>query len=122
MVAALSAQNSQAEASNSQAPPQVTTAASTATTAPVYTSTLPIPMAVQDGSASVFPNGWNPATGYGMHPDFFTTPPKTQFNALATQPITPRNDPSATQPMGSQQNASATQPNAHNAWNPQMSA
>ena len=113
MAAALSVQNSQAGTSNSQVPPQCTTVASTVTADPIYSTTSPIATTVQDGSVSVFPKGWNPATGYGMHPDFFTTPPKTQFNALATQPITPRNDPSATQPMGSQQNASATQPNAH---------
>ena len=73
MAATLSAQNSQTEAGNSQAPPQTTTTASTATTTPVYTTTPPIPTAVQDGSASGFPKGWNPITGYGMPPDFFTT-------------------------------------------------
>ena len=99
--------------SNSQTPPQATTAVSTATTAPVYTTTLPIPSAVQGGSASGFPKGWNPVTGYGMPPELFTPSPKTQFNASATQPMTTQNDPSATQPMGSQQDASATQPNAH---------
>ena len=62
----------------------------------------PIATTVQDGSASVFPKGWNPATGYGMHPDFFSTPPKTQFNALASQPIASQPDPSAIQPMGTQ--------------------
>ena len=118
MTATLSTQNSQAETSNSQAPPQITTAASTATTAPVYTTTPPIPTSVLGGSASGFPKGWNPATGYGMPPELFTPPPKTQFNASVTQPMTLRNDPSATQLMGSQQDASATQSNAHNAWNP----
>jgi hypothetical protein len=101
MAAALSAQDSQAGASNSQTPPQVTTAVSAATTDPIYSTTLPITTSVQDGSAFVFLKGWNPATGYGMHPDFFSTPPKMQFNASATQPMTPRNDPSATQLMGS---------------------
>ena len=122
MVAALSAQNSQAEAINSQAPPQTTPGTSTATTTHFYSTTPPIPTAFQDGSASEFPKGWNPITGYGMPLDFFTTPSKTQFNASATQQMTPRNDPSATQLTGSQQDASATQPNAHNAWNLQMSA
>ena len=104
--------------SNSQTPPQATTALSTATTAPVYMTTPPIPIAVQGGSASGFPKGWNPATGYGMPPELFTPPPKTQFNASATQPMTPQNDPSATQPMGSQQDALATQLNAQNTWSP----
>jgi len=88
MAAALSAQNSQAGTSNSQVPPQITTAASAATTAPVYTTTSPIPTAMQGGSASGFPRGWDPMTGYGMHPDFFTTPVKGQFNASVSQPIT----------------------------------
>ena len=122
MAAALSALNSQAEASNSQAPPQTTAATSIVTTAPVYSTTPPIPTTVQDGSASGLPKGWNPMTGYGMHPDFYTTPSKTQFNASATQPMTPQNDPSATQPMGSQQDASATQPNTQGTWSLQMAA
>ena len=93
MAAALSAPNSQAGTSNSQTPPQVTTAASVATADPIYSTAPPITTSVQDG--------------YGMPPDFFSTPPKTQLNASATQPMTTWNDPSATQPMGSQQNASA---------------
>ena len=65
---------------------------------------------MQGGYASGFLKGWNPATGYGMPLDFFTPPPKTQFNASATQPMTP------------QQNASAAQPTAHGTWSPQMAA
>ena len=76
MAAALSAQNSQAEMSNSQAIPQTTTTTFAAKTAPVYMTTPPIPTAVQDGSTSGLPKGWNPMTRYGMHPDFFTTPVK----------------------------------------------
>ena len=55
-----------------------------------------------DGSTSGFPKGWNPMTGYGMPPDFFTTPVKAQFNASASQTMTSQPDPSATQPMGTQ--------------------
>ena len=88
MAAALSAQNSQAGTSNSQAPPQTTATASAATTAPVYTTTPPIPMATQGGSTPGFPKGWDPMTGYGMHPNFFTTPVKGQFNASVSQPMT----------------------------------
>ena len=80
----------------------------------------PIATTVQDGSASVFPKGWNPAIGYGMHPDFFSTPPKMQFKASASQPIASQPDPSAVQPMGTQQDASATQLNAQGAWSPQQ--
>ena len=87
MAVALSAQNSQPEASNSQASKQDTAATSTAPTAPVYSTTPPIPTTVQGGSASGFPKGCNPATGYGMTPEFFTPPPKAQFNASVSQPM-----------------------------------
>ena len=76
IAAALSAQNSQAGTSNSQVPPQTTATVSAAKTAPVYTTTSPIPTAMQGGSTFGFPKGWDPMTGYGMHPDFFTTPVK----------------------------------------------
>ena len=92
----------------------MTTAASMGIADPIYSTTPPIATTVQDGSTSVFPKGWNPATGYGMHPYFFSTPPKMQFNASASQP-----DPSAIQPMDAQQDASATQLNAQGAWSPQ---
>ena len=45
-----------------------------------------------------------------MHPDFFSTRPKMQFNASASQPITSQPDPSATQLMDTQQDASAPPP------------
>jgi len=122
MAAVLSAQNSKAEASNSQEPPRTITAMSTVTTAPVYTNTLPIPTTVQGGSTSGFPKGWDPMTGYGMPLDFFTTPFKAQFNASASQPMTPEPNPSATQPMGAQQDASTAQPNAQGTWSSQMAA
>ena len=112
MEATLSAQNSQAATSNSQTPPQMTTATSAGTADPIYSTTTPIATTVQDGSMSIFPRGWNPATGYGMHPDFFSTPPKMQFNVSASQPIASQPDPSAVQPMDAQQDASATQLNA----------
>ena len=117
MAVALSAPNSQAGTSNSQAPPQATTTASTVTADPIYST---VTTSVQDGSAFVFPKGWDPATGYGMHPDFFSTLPKMQFNASASQPIASQSDPSAVQPMGAQQGASATQLNAQGAWSPQQ--
>ena len=108
MAAALSAQNSQAEASNSQTPPQTTTTTSTAPATPIFSTPKAAPIVVQGGSASGFPKGWNPATGYGMPPDFYTSQANAQFNASVTQPMTAQPDPSATQPMGSQQDAPAT--------------
>src|SRR6185503_7541643 len=110
MAAALSAQNSQAEASNSQAPPQTTTAASTTPAAPIFSTPKAAPTVVQGGSASGFPKGWNPATRYGMLLNFFTSQSNAQFNASVSQPMAPQHDPSATQPMNSQQDASATPP------------
>ena len=98
------------------------TATSASMTDPIYSTIPPIATTVQGGSASVFPKGWDPATGYGMHPDFFSTPPKMQFNASASQPIASQPDPSAVQPMGAQQDASATQLNAQGAWSPQQMA
>ena len=88
----------------------------------VYTTTPSILTATQGVRASGFPKGWDPATGYGMPPELFTPPPKTQFNASVTQPMTLRNDPSVTQPMGSQQNASVAQQYVQGTWSPQMAA
>ena len=119
MAAALLVQDSHAGISNSQTPLQMTTAASTGTADPIYSITPPIATTVPGGSTSVFPKGWDPATGYCMHPDFFSTPPKMQFSASASQPIASQADPSAIQPMGAQQDALATQPNAQGAWSPQ---
>ena len=100
----------------------MTTAASSGIADPIYSTTPPIATTVQDGSASVFSKGWNSATGYGIHLDFFSTPPKMQFNASASQPIASQPDPSAVQLMGAQQDASATQLNAQGAWRPQQMA
>jgi len=93
----------------------MTTAASAGMADPIYSTTPPIAITVQGGSSSVFPKGWDPATGYGMHPDFFSTPPKMQFNASASKPIASQPDPSAVQPMGAHQDALATQLNAQGA-------
>ena len=93
MAAALSAQDSQAGTTNSQTPPQMTSAASAGMADPIYSTTPPIATTVQVGSVSVFPKRWDPATGYGMHPDFFSMPPKMQFNASASQPIASQPDP-----------------------------
>jgi hypothetical protein len=100
----------------------MTTAASAVTADPIYSTTPPIATTVQGESMSVFPKGWDPATGYGMHLDFFSTAPKMQFNASASQPIASQSDPSVVQPMGAQQDASATQLNAQGAWSPQQMA
>ena len=110
VAAALSAPDSRPEASNSQMSTQTATVMSLHQQNPIHSTPSPVPTTVQGGSASGFPKGWNPATRLGMPPEFFTTSFAAQFNALATQPMTPT------------QNASATQPTAQNAWNPQMAA
>ena len=53
LVAALSAPNSQPEASNNQASTQATTATSAAPTAPIYSTPKPAPTVVQGGFAPV---------------------------------------------------------------------
>ena len=114
MAVALSAPNSQPEASNSQAPAQATTATSTTPAAPIYSTPKPAPTIVQGGSASGYPKGWNPATGYGVLPDFFTPQSAAQFDASATQPMASQSNTSSTQLMTPQQGASVTQPIAQN--------
>ena len=122
MAAAITVPNSQAGTSNSQTLPQVTTIASAVIADPIYSTTPPIATSVQDGFAFIFPKGWNPATGFGMCPDFFSTPPKIQFKTSVSQPMTSQPNPSATQPMSAQQDASAMQPNAQGTWSTQMAA
>ena len=98
VAAALSAPDSRPEASNSQMSTQTATVMSLHQQNPIHSTPSPVPTTVQGGSASGFPKGWNPATGLGMPPEFFTPISTAQSNALATQPI------------ASQQNASAAQP------------
>ena len=95
---------------------------STTPAAPIFSTPKAAPTVVQGGSASGFSKGWNPATGYGMPPDFFTSQSNAQFNTSVSQPMAPQPDPSATQPMSSQQDASAAQHTAPNTWSTQMSA
>ena len=106
MAAALSAPNSRPETSNNQASTQASAATSTSPAAPIYSTPMHIPTAVQGGYASGYPKGWNPATGLGMPPELFTVSSAAQFNASATQPMTP------------QQSVSAAQPTTQNTWNP----
>ena len=89
IAAALSTQNSQAEASNSQTLPQTTTTTSTTPAAPIFSTPKAAPTVMQGGSASGFPKGWNPDTRYDMPPDFYTSQANAQFNASVTQLMTP---------------------------------
>ena len=75
---------------------QTTTVMSTTPTAPIFSTPKAAPTVVQGGSASRFPKGWNPATGYGMLPDFFILQSNAQFSPSVTQPMAPQFDPSAT--------------------------
>ena len=110
VAAALSAPNSQPEVNNSQASTQTAAVTSPHQQNPIYSTPSPVPTVVQGGSTSGFPKGWDPVTGLGMPPEFFTASPAAQFNASATQLMTP------------QQNALATLPTAQNSCNPQMAA
>ena len=87
MAAALSAQNS-----------QTTTATSTTPAAPIFSTPKAAPTVVQGGSSSGFPKGWNPATGYGMPQDFFTSQSNAQFSPSVKQSMAPQFDPSARVP------------------------
>ena len=71
MAVALAAPDGQPEASNSQTSTQTTVVTSSHPQNPVYSTPAPVPTAVQGESSSGFPKRWNPATGYGMPPDFF---------------------------------------------------
>ena len=95
VVAALSALDSRPKVNNSQASTQTTAMTSPPQADPIYSTPSPIPIAVQGGSASGFPRGWDPATGLGMPPELFTVSSAAQFNASATQPMTPQQSVSA---------------------------
>ena len=53
---------------------------------PVFTNSAPITTTVQGGSASGFPIGWDPVTGFGMPPQFFTSSGTRQVNPSASAP------------------------------------
>ena len=65
---------------------------------PVYTSSTPMATQAQENYMTGFPVGWNPATGFGMAPEYMVS-------SSAGQPSS-----SASQPMNQQINASAPQP------------
>ena len=65
---------------------------------PVYISSTPMATHAQGNYMIGFPVGWNPATGFGM-------PPEYMMPSLAGQPSS-----SASQPMNQQVNMSASQP------------
>ena len=108
VAAALSTPDSRPETSNNQVSMQTTAVTLPHQQNPIYSTPPPVPTAVHGGSASGFPRGWNPATGLGKPPKLFNISYAVQFNASATQPMTP------------QQNASTAQPTAHGTWSPQM--
>ena len=66
--------------------------------APVYTNSTPMATQAQGGFMTGFPVGWNPATGYGM-------PPEYMMSSAAIQPSS-----SDSQPMNQQAYVSAPQP------------
>ena len=75
---------------------------------PAFTTSPSIAATVQGGFASEFSVGWDPVTGFGMPPQFFTSSGTGQVNPSASMPMAHQQSTSASQPM--MQNASATQP------------
>ena len=65
---------------------------------PVYTSSTPMATHAQGNYVPGFPVGWDPTTGFGMHPEYM-------LPSSVGQPGT-----SASQPMNQQINASTPQP------------
>jgi len=55
-------------------------------TDPIFTNSLLITTSVQGGSASGFPIGWDPVTGFGMPPGFFTPSTTGQSSSSASIP------------------------------------
>ena len=53
----------------------------------VFTNSAPITTTVQGGSASGFPIRWDPVTGFGMPPQFFTSSSTEQVNPSASAPM-----------------------------------
>ena len=74
--------------------------------APMYTNSTPMATHAQGNYMKGFPVGWNPATGFGM-------PPEYMVSSSAGQPSS-----SASQPMNQQVNASAPQPSVTTASAP----
>ena len=81
-------------------------------TDPVFTNSAPITTTVQGGFASGLPIGWDPATGFGMPPGFFTPSGTGQGSPSASTPMVYQQNISASQPM--MQNTSATKQTGQN--------
>ena len=55
--------------------------------APVYTNSTPMATQAQGGFMTGFPVGWNPATGYGMPPEYMMSSAARQPSSSASQPM-----------------------------------
>ena len=75
-------------------------------------NSTPITTTVQGGSSSGFPIRWDPVTGFGMPPGFFTSSGTGQGSTSASTPMAHQQNMSASQPM--MQNTSATQQTGQN--------
>ena len=82
----------------------------------VFTSSPPITTTVPGGSASGFPLGWDPVTGFGMPPEAFVPSSSGQNNTVTSQQMDQQQSVSSSQPMT--QNTSASQQTGQNMITP----
>ena len=74
---------------------------------PVYTSSTPMATHAQGNYMTGFPVGWNPATGFGMPPEYMVSSSAGQPSSSASQPMNQQVSASASQPTQSQDTAPA---------------
>jgi hypothetical protein len=65
---------------------------------PVYISATPMATHAQGNYMIGFPVGWNPATGFGMPPEYMMPSPTGQPSSSASQPMNQQVNMSASQP------------------------
>ena len=77
---------------------------------PVYTTSTPMATHAQGNYMTGFSVGWNPATGYGMPPEYMMSSAAGQQSSSASQPMNQQVNASAPQPTQPQDTAPAPQP------------
>ena len=55
--------------------------------APVYTNSMPMATHAYGGFMTGFPVGWDPATGYGIPPEYLMSSAAGQSSTSASQPM-----------------------------------
>ena len=77
---------------------------------PVYTSSTLMATHAHGNYMTGFPVGWNPATGFGMPPEYMVSSAVGQPSSSASQPMNQQVNASAPQPTQSLDTAQAPQP------------